>query len=126
MERSRWEAISSTIRNMIIATFKMAEIDFEREYVISNETSPRQFEMSPWMTRREAAKYARVSTDTIDNWCTAGHIKKSKLGVGRPGSVLIDRDSLEKFLRSRIVNDAKYDRKAVPSVKGGYRVQRAK
>ena len=125
MERSKWEAIPSTIRDMVIAAFKMARIDFEREYVTSAEVKPRQRETSPWMSRQDAAQYACVSTDTIDNWCAAGYIDKAKVGAGRPGSVLIDRNSLEKFLRSKISNRKKRARVQPPSVTGGYRVSYA-
>ena len=79
--------------------------------------------LSPWITRAEAAEYARVSTDTIDNWCAAGYLEKSKIGNGRPGRVRIDRNSLEKFLRSKVTNRKKRVRQMAPSVKGGFRVR---
>ena len=126
MKSSTWEAIPKESRDVIVAVFKMAQIDFEREYVISDETQPRQFETSPWMTRAEAARYAHVSMDTIDNWCRAKYIDHSKLGAGKAGGVLILRDSLEKFLRSKIDNRSKRIRIAAPSVNGGYRVQHSK
>lgn len=43
----------------------------------------------------EAAEYARVSTDTIDDWAAQGNIRRAKLGSGRPGGVLIECESLE-------------------------------
>lgn len=49
---------------------------------------------TPWMTRREAAAYARVSTQTIDAWRRAGLASSKK---GR--TVLIARGDLEQFLR---------------------------
>lgn len=81
--------------------------------------------LSPWMSRRSAAEYASVSTDTIDNWCAARLIEKSKLHDSRPGTVLISRNSLEKFLRSRVVSKKRPRRESAPSVKGGYRVNRS-
>lgn len=126
MEKSTWEAMSEKIRDVVVAAFKTGEIDFEREYVIASKTPPSQSETSPWMTRAEAARYAHVSTDTIDNWCRAKYIERSKLGAGKAGGVIIVRDSLEKFLRSKIDNCSKRIRMAAPSVKGGYRVQRSK
>lgn len=124
MEKSKWEAIPKPIRNMAVDVFKMADIDFERECIISDKAESQELTPSPWMTRAEAARYARVSTDTIDNWCTAKYIKRSKLAAGKPGNVRIDQDSLEKFLRSRIDNRSKRVRKEAPSVKGGYRVSK--
>lgn len=124
MEKSKWEAIPKPIRNMAVDVFKMADIDFERECIISDKAESQELTPSPWMTRAEAARYAHVSTDTIDNWCAAKYIERAKLGTGRPGSVLIVRGSLEKFLRSRIDNRSKRVRKEAPSVKGGYRVSK--
>ena len=124
MEKSKWEAIPKPIRNMAVDVFKMADIDFERECIISDKAESQELTPSPWMTRAEAARYAHVSTDTIDNWCAAKYIERAKLGTGRPGSVLIVRGSLEKFLRSRIDNRSKRVRKETPSVKGGYRVSK--
>lgn len=126
MERSRWEAIPKESRDVIVAAFKMAKIDFEQEYVISGETQPRQFETSPWMTRAEAAEYARQSVDTIDNWCNKHYIERAKLGAGKPGSVLIRRDSLEKFLRSKADNRVKRIRKETVQRRAGHHVQCAK
>ena len=57
------------------------------------------------MTRKEAAIYAGVSTDTIDNWRKAGCIKDRKLADGRPGRVLIDRKDLKRYLASKVVHD---------------------
>ena len=78
---------------------------------------------SVWLTRKESSEYAKVSMDTIDDWCAKGYIVKSKLGGGRAGTVLISRESIDKFIRSRIVNRPNRVRKDyAPSVKGGYRV----
>lgn len=51
---------------------------------------------TPWMTRREAAAYARVSPQTIDAWRKAG-LPSSKQGR----RVLIDRRDLDRFLRAQ-------------------------
>jgi excisionase family DNA binding protein len=49
--------------------------------------------MRTYLTRREAADTARVSTKTIDRWIKAG------LPVSRPGRrVLIDMDDLLEFV----------------------------
>lgn len=78
---------------------------------------------SGWLTRKGSADYANVSTDTFDDWCAKGYIVKAKLGGGRAGTVLISRESIDKFIRSRVVNRPKRVRKDyAPSVKGGYRV----
>ncbi len=73
----------------------------------SNDGAP-----SEWMTRREAADYARRSTDTIDNWCSNGYVERCKLAGGRAGGVLIRRKSLEKFIASKVV---KHSRCSKPS-----------
>ena len=62
---------------------------------------------SEWMTRREAADYARRSTDTIDNWCSRGYVERCKLAGGRAGGVLIRRKSLEKFIASKVIKKPK-------------------
>lgn len=124
MEKSTMDAISRQIRDLFFEAFEVAGKDFERDVIVTRDTNPDEIPVSPWMTRAEAARYAHVSTDTIDNWCAAKHIERAKLGTGRPGSVLIVRDSLEQFLRSRIDNRSKRTRKEAPSVKGGYRVSK--
>lgn len=60
---------------------------------------------SDWITRKEAAGYAKVSPDTIDNWRKAGKIKFIKLADGRPGAVRISRRSLERFLAGKVKID---------------------
>lgn len=51
---------------------------------------------TPWMTRDEAAEYARVTTQTIDDWRKAG------LPAAKPGRVvLIERQDLDDFLRGK-------------------------
>lgn len=125
MKKSTWDNIDPKIQGKIVANFEMAEINFERDHVLSRNDE-RQAIDSPWMTRDEAAEYARCSKDTIDNWIKAGHIKCSKTAEGRPGRILIDKASLEKFLRSKIVRAKKRIRKMAPSVPGGYRVQHKK
>lgn len=122
MSSKIWFGVNPQIRGVIIATFKLAGIDFERDFVVSEDAAEAaNKDASPWMTRADAAKYAKCSTDTIDNWIAKGYLVHSKLGAGKPGSVLIERDSLEKFLRSKIVNPQKRARKMAPSVPGGYR-----
>lgn len=125
MKRSEWEAIPKPVRDAVIAAFGMAGIDFEAKCIFpdrperSTDTST-----SPWLTREEAARYSKCSTDTIDNWVAKGYIVRAKLDASRPGGVLIDRASLEAFLRSKVVNPKKRVRKTAQSVQGGYRVTR--
>lgn len=54
---------------------------------------------SPWLSRKDAAKYACVSVDTIDDWIKKGWIKRSKLHPARNGRVIIDRKSIDMFYR---------------------------
>ena len=107
----------------LIAGFcKTVGINFEEVLATHAKTTSTNDTLSVWLTRQEAADYARRSVDTIDNWCAQGYIEKSKLGGGKAGTVLISRESLDKFIRSRVVNRRKRVRKDLePSVKGGYR-----
>ena len=106
----------------IIAGFcKTVGINLEEVWAARAKTTSTNDTLPVWLTRQEAADYARRSVDTIDNWCAHGYIEKSKLGGGKAGTVLISRESLEKFIRSRVVNCCKRARKDyAPSVKGGY------
>ncbi len=97
-------------RALVLAICKPCGIDPES---VPTSTPPpsndgAQFE---WMPRREAADYARRSTDTIDNWCEKGYIEKCKLAGGRAGGVLIRRKSLEKFIASKVVKKPKSNTK---------------
>lgn len=56
-------------------------------------------EPSSWFSRKEAAQYAHVSTDTIDRWVSIGYIKRIKLNRAKNGRVLIDRKSIDAFYR---------------------------
>ena len=56
-------------------------------------------EPTSWITRKEAAQYAHVSTDTIDRWVSIGYIKRIKLNQAKNGRVLIDRKSIDAFFR---------------------------
>ena len=107
----------------IIAGFcETVGINFEEVLAARAKTTSVEETRSDWLTRKEAAAYAKVSTDTIDDWCAQGYIEKSKLGGGKAGTVLISRESLEKHIRSCVVKHPKRVRKDLaPSVKGGYR-----
>ena len=74
------------------------------------------------MTRKEAADYAGVSTDTIDNWRKAGNVKYNKLADGRPGAVRIDRNTLRRFLSKRVVADPYKRVREIPMKGARYRV----
>ena len=107
----------------LIAGFcKTVGINFEEVLAARAKATPAKKTLSVWMTRQEAADYARRSVDTIDDWCAQGYIEKSKLGGGKAGTVLISRESLEKHIRSCVVKHPKRVRKDLaPSVKGGDR-----
>lgn len=122
MSQNEWAQLPEELRKTVTSVFQAWGRDFEETFLEAGEDHP-ETAASPYMTRKEAAEYARVSTDTIDNWCAAGWVEKSKLGGGRAGAVLIHRASLERFIRSRVVNRRKRVRKDyAPSVKGGYHV----
>lgn len=121
MGKSEWQQLPEDFRNTVISIFRMQDIDFEKVFLEQKHGGDRE-DNHPYMTRDKAADYAQVSVDTIDNWCAQGYIEKSKLGGGKAGTVLISRESLDKFIRSRVVNRRKRVRKDLePSVKGGYR-----
>ena len=101
MGTEEWEAIPMEKQQSIIQICKLLDIDFEKTF-IQKESQKISEESSPWMTRKEAAEYACISTDTIDNWLKAGKVKYTKLADGRPGAVRIDRKSLHRFLNSKV------------------------
>lgn len=121
MSKEVWESLPADWRESVKCLFKMQNIDFEKTF-IQKESQKISEESSPWMTRKEAAEYAGVSTDTIDNWLKAGKVKYTKLADGRPGAVRIDRKSLYRFLNSKV--KANPDRRVRETfMKGaGYRV----
>ena len=120
MDKEEWLQFPEELRKTVGVLFDAHGYDFNKLLESNNADT---LEPSDWMTREEAAAYAKRSKDTIDNWCGKGFIEKSKLGTGKAGGVLISRRSLEKFIRSRIINHPKRVRKDyAPSVKGGYRV----
>ena len=59
--------------------------------------------LSNWMTRAEAAAYASVSKDTIDDWAKAGLIVKHKLNSAKCGRVLFDRKDIDKYIKSKMI-----------------------
>ena len=114
------ESNPAAITQSLAGAYKALGDGLER--LLEADATPTPPKRSDWLTRQEAADYAKVSTDTIDNWCARGYIEKYKLGGGKAGAVRIPSASLEKFIRSRIVNRPKRVRHDhAPSVKGGYR-----
>jgi excisionase family DNA binding protein len=55
---------------------------------------------SPYLTRREAAVYARVSEDTIDRAIASGDLR----AVGTSGRVLTKQEWLDEWLERREQN----------------------
>lgn len=106
MGKNEWEQFPQAWRDSIISMFELQGIDFEKIFITDDSNAEQKQEAgSPWMSRQEAASYAGVSTDTIDKWLKADKIRYSKLADGRPGRVMIDRNSLRRFLTSRVVAD---------------------
>lgn len=55
------------------------------------------------LTRKEVAKYFRVSERTIDRWIVTGSLKGYKFGTGKRSTLRIPKNELDKFLKkSRI------------------------
>ncbi len=106
MSTEKWEQYPLEWRESIISLFKLQDIDFEKTFIQKVSNAEEEGEKkSPWITRKEAAAYAGVSTDTIDNWLKAGKVKYNKLADGRPGAVRISRRSLELFLAGKVKAD---------------------
>lgn len=124
MQIKSWHRLPEKFRETAIVLFQSQDIDFEKTFIKEDSQGggEKQDEVSPLMTRKEAAIYAGVSTDTIDNWRKAGCIKDRKLADGRPGRVLIDRKDLKRHLASKVVHDP-YKRVRDTPMKGArYRV----
>ena len=51
-----------------------------------------------FLTRKEVAKYFRVSERTIDRWIDAGNLKGYKLGGGKTSLWRITKSEVKKFL----------------------------
>lgn len=129
MDKTTWEGKYPTeLRNSIISICKHLGVDFEKEFISEGHTSTdsTKNELSSWMRRAAAAEFAKCSVDTIDNLLRDGLVRRAKLSDSGPGRVLIDRDSLENFIKSKVSKPTKRVRKQAPSVEGGYRVQSSK
>ena len=106
MNQEIWQRLPKNFRETAVVLFQSQSIDFEKTFITDDSNAEQKQEAeSPWMSRQEAASYAGVSTDTIDKWLKADKIRYSKLADGRPGRVMIDRNSLRRFLTSRVVAD---------------------
>ena len=51
-----------------------------------------------FLTRKEVAKYFRVSERTIDRWIDSGTLKGYKLGKGKTALWRIPKSEIKKFL----------------------------
>ena len=123
MGRKAWEQFPEAWRASIISMFELQGVDFEKTFIKEDsQADGKPEEVSPLMTRKEAAIYAGVSTDTIDNWRKAGCIKDRKLADGRPGRVLIDRKELKRHLASKVVHDPHKRVRDTPMKGARYRV----
>ena len=106
MNHETWQRLPENFRETAVVLFQSQGVDFEKTFIKEDsQADGKPEEVSPLMTRKEAAIYAGVSTDTIDNWLKAGKVKYSKLADGRPGRVMIDRKSLKRYLACKVVHD---------------------
>jgi len=56
-----------------------------------------------FLTRKEVAKYFRVSERTIDRWITNGSLQGYKFGKGKASTLRIPKSEIKRFLKkSRI------------------------
>jgi excisionase family DNA binding protein len=61
-------------------------------------------QVSTWLTRSEAAAYARVSCSTIDRWARDPDIPLTKYTVGGKRSVRFKRDEIDAVMKSEAVS----------------------
>ena len=124
MQIKSWHRLPEKFRETAIVLFQSQDIDFEKTFIKEDSQGggEKQDEVSPLMGRKDAAAYADVCMDTIDNWRKAGYIKDYKLADGRPGKVLIDRKSLMSHLASRVVHDPHKRIRETPMKGARYRV----
>jgi excisionase family DNA binding protein len=52
-----------------------------------------------FLTRKEVAKYFRVSERTIDRWIDNGYLEGHKLGTGKTALLRIPKSEINKVLR---------------------------
>ena len=123
MSKKDWEQFPQEWRTSVISIFKLQGVDFEKTFLKDDCQEDKPEKESPWMSRKEAAIYANVCLDTIDNWRKNGLLKDYKLALGRPGKVLIDRKSLKRHLDSKIVNDPFKRNRETPMKGSRYRAR---
>ena len=58
---------------------------------------------SRWLTRKDAAHYAGISVDKLDDLANAGVIIKAKYNPAKNGRVLFDKVSIDTYIKSLIV-----------------------
>ena len=51
-----------------------------------------------FLTRKEAAKYFRISERTLDRWIRNGKLESYKLGTGKTASLRIPKSEIKEFL----------------------------
>ena len=56
-----------------------------------------------WLTRKDAAHYAGISVDKLDDLANAGVITKVKYNPAKNGRVLFDKVSIDAYIKSLIV-----------------------
>ena len=93
----KWQMAPNSIREAIAQLCNAIGIDFEKDF-LSNYKVPER--TSQWISLREAAAYANVSTFTVRRWCYAQKVVSRKLNPARCGRILISRDSLAVFIDS--------------------------
>ena len=125
MNQEIWQRLPESFRETAVVLFQSQSIDFEKTFITDDGNAGQKQEAgSPWMSRQEAASYAGVSTDTIDNWLKTYKIRYTKLADGRPGRVMIDRNSLRRFMTSRVVADPHKRIRHTPMKGARHRVSR--
>ena len=62
-----------------------------------------EYTPSRWLTRKDAAHYAGISVDKLDDLANAGVITKVKYNPAKNGRVLFDKVSIDNYLKTLIV-----------------------
>lgn len=65
--------------------------------------TPLIYTATRWLRRKDAAHYAGISIDKLDDLAKAGCITKVKLDPAKGGGVLIDKLSIDAYFKSLIV-----------------------
>lgn len=70
---------------------------FYAGFMLAEVLGEEKRQQSPWLSRSEAADYAKVSLSQIDTLCRQGKLRRHK-GLGAP---LINRNELDRLIEAK-------------------------